>query len=120
MRINEYNSLEEFMSQYIGEWAPSKGHWLGLDFSYNGNEYRLHTGSMYNSENTILRNGREALFGLYIKVPAAPELSITENYVYTLLGEYADMSELLESTVICNTPFKEVIMDDSTELLGQD
>lgn len=120
MRINEYNSLEEFTSQYVGEWAPSNDHWLGLDFSYNGNEYRLQTGSMYNSKNTILQDGREALFGLYIKMPAASEASMVEDYTYNLLCEYADMFELLESTVICNTPFKEVIMDDSTELLGQD
>lgn len=120
MRINEYNSLEEFVSQYVGEWAPSDSHWFGLDFSYRGNEYRLHTGSMYNSESTILPNGREALFGLYIKMPANSESSIAESYTYNLLGEYADMPELLESKVICNTPFKEVIMDDSTELLGQD
>ena len=39
MRINEYNSLEEFTSQYIGEWGPSDGHWLGLDFIFRGNEY---------------------------------------------------------------------------------
>ena len=120
MRINEYNSLEEFTSQYVGEWAPSEGHWLGLDFFYKGHEYRLHTRSMYNPENTILQDGRESLFGLYIKMPANPELSIAESCVYKLLGEYADMSELLESTVICEIPFKEVIMDDSTELLGQD
>ena len=120
MRVNEYNSLEEFTSQYVGEWAPSEGHWYGLDFSYRGNEYRLHTGAMYKSESTILPNGREALFGLYIKAPANLESSAAASYVYDLLGEYADMSELLESTVICNTPFREVIMDDSTELLGQD
>ena len=33
MRKNEYNSLNEFLTQYIGEWAPSEGHWFGLDFS---------------------------------------------------------------------------------------
>ena len=70
-----------------------------MDFSYKEKEYRLHTGSMYNSENTIFQDGREALFGLYIKMPSNPESSIAENYVYNLLGEYADMSELLESTV---------------------
>ena len=53
-------------------------------------------------------------------MPAAPESSIAEHYAYNLLSEYADISELLESTVICNIPFKEVIMDDSTKLLGQD
>lgn len=43
-----------------------------------------------------------------------------ENHEYTLLGEYATMDEVLRSTVINNTPFKDVIMDDNTELLGQD
>ena len=31
MRKNEYTSLEEFTSQYVGEWGPSDGHWFGLD-----------------------------------------------------------------------------------------
>lgn len=30
------------------------------------------------------------------------------------------MSEVLDSMVIQDRPFKEVIMDDNTELLGQD
>ena len=30
MRINEYNSLEEFTSQYTGIWGPSDGHWFAL------------------------------------------------------------------------------------------
>ena len=68
MRINEYKSLDEFTSQYVGEWGPSDGHWYGLDFSYHGIEYRLHTGSMYKKGNTILPDGREALFGLYKKI----------------------------------------------------
>ena len=120
MRINEYKSLEEFTSQYVGEWAPSKGHWLGLDFSFRGEEYRLHTGAMYHSETTILQDGREAMFGLYIKNPEDDESSTVKHYMYELLGEYADMSDLLKSTVICGIPFKDVIMDDLTELLGQD
>ena len=64
--------------------------------------------------NTILPDGREALFGLYKKIN-------TELYgQYELLGEYADMHELLESRVIEGRLFSEVIMDDYTELLGQD
>ncbi len=34
MRKNEFESLEQFLSQYTGEWNPSEGHWLGLDFIY--------------------------------------------------------------------------------------
>ena len=66
MRKNEYTSLDQFTSQYTGEWSPSEGHWYGLDFLYKGKEYRFNTGSMFNSENTILKDGREAVFGLYL------------------------------------------------------
>ena len=47
MRINEYNSLDEFTNEYTGIWNPSNGHWFGLDFKYNGVTYRLHTGKMH-------------------------------------------------------------------------
>ena len=115
MRINEYNSLEEFTSEYIGIWSPSNGHWFGLDFKYNGVTYRLHTGSMYHRENTTLSDGRELLFGLYRLLDAAGA-----NDNYTLLAEFADMDDLLESTVIEGRKFRDIIMDDMTEILGKD
>ena len=101
MRINEYNNLDEFISEYIGVWNPSDGHWFGLDFSYNGETYRL---------------GRETMFGLYLhkQKPAG------NKYEYALLGKFADMNDLLDSTCICGRRFKDVIMDDSTEILGKD
>ena len=115
MRINEYNSLKEFTSQYIGIWEPSEGHWFGLDFIYRGKEYRFNTGSMYNQNDTILPDGRTALFGIYRK-----NLKKINGKEYTLLEEFASMDDVLESTCIDGIQFKEVIMDDSTELVGQD
>ncbi len=115
MRKNEYVSLDEFRSQYIGVWAPSEGHWLGLDFSYKGNEYRFQTGSMYAAENTILPDGRTAVYGLYHK-----NNGVKSSQAYDLLAEFATMDDVLVSTCIDGRPFDEVIMDDDTELLGQD
>ena len=112
MRKNEYNSLEEFMSQYNGEWAPSEGHWFGLDFLYEGIEYRFNTGSMFNKHSTVLADGRKAVYGLYRKVNSP------EGYI--LLEEFATMDDVLVSRCIGGVEFKKVIMDDSTELLGQD
>ena len=115
MRVNEYTSLDEFKAQYIGVWDPSENHWLGLDFSYDGAEYRLNTGSMYETKNTILPDGREAIFGLYRKN--------TDNGLgpdYSLLEEFATLDEVLNSKCINGISFKQIIMDDSTELLGQD
>ena len=62
MRINEYNSLAEFTNEYIGEWSPSDGHWLGLDFAYSGKRYRLHT-VLCIMHKYSLPNGKEARLG---------------------------------------------------------
>ena len=111
MRKNEYKVLKDFTSQYTGEWNPSDGNWYGLDFSYHGIEYRFHTGTMYENEHEVIRDGREVLFGLYKKI---------NNDEYILLEQFATMDDVLESKVIENIPFKNVIMADETELLGQD
>lgn len=116
MRINEYKSIDEFKSEFTGEWSPSNGHWYGLDFRYNGVVYRLNTGSMYNEIDTILEDGSIALFGVYQKKTDDDETS----QEYILLGEYSDMNTLLEARCIGGREFKEVIMDDSTQILGKD
>ena len=116
MRINEYNTLDEFTNEYIGIWNPSEGHWYGLDFKYNDTVYRLHTGSMYNAKNTILLDGRTAIYGLY----QVADNSNVNAEGYVLLGEYADTNDLLEISVIGNRKFKDIIMDDATEILGKD
>lgn len=115
MRVNEYSSLDDFRAQYVGIWDPSENHWLGLDFSYEGAEYRFNTGSMYESKNTILPDGREAVFGLYKK-----NADNASGRDYSLLEEFASLDEALESTCINGISFKKIIMDDRTELLGQD
>ncbi len=116
MRVNEYNTLDEFINEYTGIWDPSEGHWFGLDFKYDGVVYRLNTGSMYNESNTILLDGRTAIYGLYQSADKAKE----NDRKFVLLGEYADMNDLLESEVIQNQKFSEIIMNDSTEILGKD
>ena len=80
---------------------------------YSNIEYRFHTGLMYDTEKK-LPDGREIMYGLYRKN------SFGEEREYELLGEYANMQEVLESTVIDNRCFKEIIMDADTELMGQD
>lgn len=119
MRKNELNSLDELKSQYTGIWAPSEGHWFGLDFYYNGNEYRLHTGSMYDDNEAVDPNGVVRQFGLYRKTKKA-DPKHPGIFLYELLDEKSSIDELLCSTVIECIPFCEVIMDDETVLLGQD
>ena len=112
MRVNEYKSLSDFTNEYTGIWDPSDCHWLGLDFKFDDCTYRLNTGSMYSKINTILPDGREALFGLY--------QSYNDSSDYILLGEYADMDDLLDSRVIKGIKFRDIIINSSTEILGKD
>ncbi len=116
MRVNEYNSLEDFTYEYDGK-ACGEGHYCGLEFSYKGSIYRLHTGAMFEKEEPILEDGRKGVFCLYKILRNYPGAN-DEDYVF--LGWYADMSDLLKSKVIDNREFREVIMDDSAEMLAKD
>lgn len=119
MRKNELNSLDELKSQYTGVWGPSDGHWFGLDFCFNGTEYRLHTGSMYEADEATDEDGVIHQFGLYRKSdkidPQHPGFTL-----YELLDEKESLDDLLDSTAIEGIAFREVIMSDTTILLGQD
>ena len=119
MRKNEYTSLAEFRSQYVGVWAPSEGHWFGLDFRYKGTEYRLHTGTMYGIKEIVDPNGIARQFGLYKKTDK-PDPKYPDINLYELLDEKESIDLLLKSCAIDGKPFSEIIMDDDTELLGQD
>ena len=62
MRINEYNNLDEFKSQYCGWWDPSDGKWLGLEFKYNNKFYRLHTGPMFEKKSQFYLTEKKVNF----------------------------------------------------------
>ncbi|MBQ5769734.1 MAG: hypothetical protein IIW08_01005, partial [Clostridia bacterium] len=59
--------------------------------------------------------GREILFGLYTM-----NIHPSEGEQFVRLASFASMDELLCYTGIGSRPFSEVIMDDSTQILGQD
>ena len=64
---------------------------------------------MYNEQNTILPNGKEAIFGPYKK-----NKSSKNEKEYILLNEFANMDDALNSTCIEGIPFRQVIMGDDT------
>lgn len=118
MRKNEYDNIEQLKSQYIGVWGPSDGHWFGLDFLYHGKEYRIHTGTMYGDDDNVV-NGIVKKFGLYLKTNE-PDEKYPDICKYILLYEYQSFEELLQNAMIVNVPLEIAIMDDNTEMLGQD
>lgn len=114
--MNElYTSLEQFKSQYTGVWDPSEEKWFGLDFSYGGCIYRFQTGAMYEANNELLKDGQEAIYGLYKK-----ESQPGDGREYSFLEGFATVEGALESTCIEGVPFSEIILDERTIFLGQD
>ena len=118
MRKNEYENIEQLKSQYVGVWGPSDGHWFGLDFMFHGQEYRIHAGTMYGNKDNI-ENNVVKQFGLYLKTNE-PDERFPDICKYVLLYEFKSFDELLKNAIIDGTPLEIAIMDDDTEMLGQD
>lgn len=105
MRTNEYTKIDDFLSEYTGKRDPANNLWYGLEFKYNGYYYRLD----YINKSIKL-----------MKLQFENNTSYPASSGYDVLGEFQSMSELLECVVIADKPFKEVIMDETTELLSKD
>ena len=118
MRKNEYDNIEQLKSQYVGIWGPSDGHWFGLDFKFLGQEYRIYTGTMYGDKDNI-ENDVVKQFGLYLKTNE-PDERFPGICKYVLLYEFENFDQLLKNAKIDNIPLEIAIMDDDTEILGQD
>ncbi|WP_302390629.1 MULTISPECIES: hypothetical protein [Phascolarctobacterium] len=71
---------------------------------------------MYNSKCTILPDGEEALFG----VDRFSAIKDSKGHEYSLIGEYSDMENLLNNCTIDGIKFRDIIMDDNTQMIGKD
>ena len=118
MRKNEFDSIEQVKAMYVGVWRPSDGHWFGLDFLYNGQEYRIHTGTMYGDHDNVV-DGVVKQFGLYQKTDL-PDEKYPDINKYDLLFEFSAFEELLTQATIDGESLETIIMEDDTEMLGQD
>lgn len=105
MRTNEYTELQEFLSEYTGRRDPANNLWYGLEFKYNDNYYRLD----YVSNSIKLT-----------RLKFENNTNYPDSSGYDILGEFQSVNELLECSVDGNKVFKDVIIDENTELLSKD
>lgn len=122
MRINEYNSLDEFIYEYDSGRASSKSDtegrkFMGIEFSYKGVYYRVCREPIIDDTTPIevKEDGRYNITIMHCKKFGYP---IADNF--ESIGWYDDIYELLEKCIIDGVKFKEIIMDDSTEILSKD
>lgn len=105
MRTNEYTELKEFLSEYTGKRDPANNMWYGLEFKYNDSYYRL------DYVNTSIK---------LMKLQFENNTCYPASSGYDVIGEFQSMSELLECIVDDDKSFKEIIIDENTELLSKD
>ncbi len=123
MRINEYNSLEEFVDEYATgksfSWQNEdhKERFMGIEFSYKGVYYRMCREPLYEEDLPTLSDGRKGRYDVMICHWAMPEFDDNE---FPLIGWYADLNDVLENCIIDGRKFKDVIMDDSTKIEAKD
>ncbi|MDD6727969.1 MAG: hypothetical protein PUE08_01945 [Eubacteriales bacterium] len=104
MRINEYNNISEFISQYSGTWSPSNEQWLGLEFRYKDEYYRFDSGDNFSVSKIIFSDSD----------------TYPMSSGYEPLIESETLESLLKKKMISNLTFADVIMADETEILAKD
>lgn len=123
MRINEYNSLDEFIDEYYKgvemPWQSSDGkrRYMGIEFSYKGVYYRMCREHDEDDEMPKLPDGRIGRYDVMICHWAMLEFKDDD---FILIGWYSDLNDVLENCIIDGRKFKDVIMDDSTKIEGKD
>lgn len=122
MRLNYYNSLEDFIGEYSGIRSGKYDTVYGIDFTYNGKLYRMTMDQM--EPDDVRKKFEEKLnkkLGKYEVALVDPNGSGDFQYHnYQFIGWYDDIYDLLENCYIEGRKFKDVIMDDYTEIEGQD
>lgn len=115
MRINKYNSLDEFIYEYDSSRRPSTEtqprKFMGIEFLYRGVYYRMCYESAENE-------GEPRFYYVYVMHCESQGYPTADRF--EVIGCYEKLHDLLENFLIGGVPFKEVIMDDNTKILSQD
>lgn len=119
MRINEYKSLADFCKEYDIKYVNEK--WersIGIEFIYNGVYYRMCREPLSEEKRPILKDGKRGIYDVMIVHWKGERLC--SDFEYEIVGWYSDFEEMLENCMLQGQPFKKVIMDDNTEIVGKD
>ena len=112
-KINEYKDLREFVCEYdSGRRSSTETHgrkFMGIEFLYRGVYYRMCREPL---------EDERGIFQVYIMHCNKQVYPIADSF--EMIGRYEKFQDLLENFLIDGVPFKEVIVDDKTEILSKD
>ena len=129
MRINEYDNMNQFIYEYDRGRRPSDEthdqRFMGIEFLHDGVYYRMCREPLPNDDGNYDMQkvyGRDEFQPGYYQVyimhceksgyPGADE--------FETVGIFNDIYDLLDNCIIGGKFFRDVIMDDATEILGKD
>lgn len=124
MRVNEYSSLNQFIYEYEDGPAPSVDDehprkYMGIEFCYHGVYYRMCREPFdSDEERPRLPDGRRGYYEVTVMHCDSEGYPLADRF--ESIGWYSDIYDLLDHCIIDGKPFREVIMADETEILGQD
>lgn len=122
MTKNEYKDLDKFIYEYdSGRHSSDNSHgrkFMGLEFFYNNVYYRMCREPLSDEERPKLKNGK---LGFYqVSIMHCEKLGYPIADEFDLIGWYSDIYDLLENCLIEDKKFKDVIIDEKTEILSKD
>lgn len=117
MRINYYSNLQQFYDEYSDIPIANIRKFIGIEFIYKNKYYRM-CNEPKGSGVPCDSNGTELSFAVY-EVDWHGNIC-GHNFTYTPLGFYHDLDEVLDNCIIQGRKFKDIIMDDNTEIISQD
>ncbi len=118
MRKNEYASLQEFCQEYDENYYNEdvEKH-MGIEFIFNEVYYRLCREPLDDSQLPVLSNGKKAKIDVNI---VHWKDGFGSDFSYELIGWYDSLNDVLDNCIIQGKSFREIIMDDTTEIIGKD
>jgi|GEM_PF-151364 len=118
MSSERYNSVEEFKKEFTGQWSPSDGLFLTLDFGYGDKGYILNTGTIYGNEPEKTANGEKAMFYFYEKRDKYESFDIDDkNPLCIYKNCFSTIDEAMENIEIDDKKFKDIILDYKFEII---
>ena len=123
MRVNEFIELKDFIYEYeSGRSIPAdnldRQKFMGIEFKYNDVYYRMCREPLDENEKVIFSDGRTGQYDVILL--HCEKTGYPQSESYELIGWYADLDDVLENCMIQGRKFKDVIMDEQTEILGKD
>ena len=90
----------------------------GIEFRYKDVYYRMCREPQDEKNVIILPDGRTGQYDVVILHCEKTGYPMSESF--ELIGWYSDLEDVLDNCVIQGRKFRDVIMDDETEILGKD